>query len=80
MFRNRFDTGVRPTIGVPSGVIGRRPVQNVAFDVSPPPGNRSFTHISSVSRRASRRRLSKPTISAIPPTRMRWSKRVIAIL
>ena len=30
--RNRFGTGVRPTIGVPSGVIGRRPVQNVAFD------------------------------------------------
>ncbi len=41
-------------IGVPSGVIGRRPHQKLAFDTSPPVGNRSLTTWFSVSRRASR--------------------------
>lgn len=30
VFSHRFLYGVRPTTGVPSGVIGRRPVQKVA--------------------------------------------------
>ena len=46
-------SGVAPTIGVPSGVIGRRPLQNSARAMSPPCGNRSVTTCSSVRRRAS---------------------------
>ena len=38
VLRYRFFSEVRPTIGVPSGVIGRRPVQNVASATLPPFG------------------------------------------
>ena len=79
VFRNRFLCGVRPTMGVLSGVMGRRPVQNSARARSPP-GNSWLVTISSVARRCGRRFLSKPESSAMPPTRMRLSKRVRAIL
>ena len=39
--------------GGPSGVIGRRPHQNVALERAPPRGNRSVSEWSSVARRAS---------------------------
>ena len=51
---NRFCTGVGPTMGVPSGVMGRRPHQKVALLTSPPLGNRSVTTWLSVLRRGSR--------------------------
>lgn len=73
-------TGVRPTTGVPSGVIGRRPVQKLARDRSPAPPKRSFTDMASVSRRAGGRVALKPATSAMPPTRIRVPSRVIAIL
>ncbi len=60
---HRFLYAVRPTTGVPSGVIGRRPVQNVACSTWPPRGNRSRTTISRVSRRGCSSVLLKPTIS-----------------
>ncbi|STS83566.1 Uncharacterised protein [Klebsiella pneumoniae] len=41
---HRFLYAVRPTTGVPSGVIGRRPVQNVACSTWPPRGNRIAHH------------------------------------
>ena len=66
--------------GVPSGVAGRRPVQKLARDRSPPRGYRSPTTISRVARRFGDSDRSKPATSAMPPTRMRSSKRVIAIL
>ncbi len=71
---------VGPTTGVPSGVIGRSPVQKLACLTSPPCGNRSVTECSSVARRGSRRRWLKPASSAVPPTRIRSPKRVIPIL
>ena len=60
-------------------VIGRNPVQNSARARSPP-GKSWRVTISKVSRRRGRSVRSKPESSAIPPTRMRWSKRVNAIL
>ncbi len=57
---HRFLYAVRPTTGVPSGVIGRRPVQNVACSTWPPRGNRSRTTISRVSRRGCSSALLKP--------------------
>ena len=62
------------TIGVPSGVIGRRPVQNPLPGYCRHPGNRSPTTISSVARRSGFSDRSKPASSAMPPTRMRSSK------
>ncbi|CPO64284.1 Uncharacterised protein [Bordetella pertussis] len=77
---NRLPYLVAPMMGVLSGVIGRRPVQNSACSTAPLPGNKSLTTSSRVLRRASFRRRSKPASSAMPPTRMRWSKRVTATL
>jgi hypothetical protein len=48
--------GVRPTMGVLSGVMGRRPVQNSARARSPP-GKSSLVTISSVARRCGLQRL-----------------------
>ncbi len=67
-------------IGVPSGVIGRSPVQKLALRTSPPRGNRSPTEYASVARRGSDSMALKPASSAVPPTRMRSPRRVIATL
>ncbi|KAG1252331.1 hypothetical protein G6F66_015219 [Rhizopus arrhizus] len=80
VFRQRSPERVGPTTGVLSGVMGRRPVQNSAWATCPLSGNKSLTTSSSVFLRASFRRRSKPDSSAMPPTRMRSSKRVTAIL
>lgn len=52
VFKNRPSILVGPIIGVPSGVIGRKPDQNDALRMLPP-GNKSATECSRVRRRAS---------------------------
>jgi hypothetical protein len=64
-------------MGVPSGGMGRSPVQKEAAEMSPPRGNSSFKECSSVALRGSRRRVLKPASSAVRPTRMRFPSRVI---
>jgi hypothetical protein len=59
VFAYRFPYRVAPTTGVQSGVIGRSPVQKLAWLTSPPCGNRSVTECSRVARRGARRRWLK---------------------
>jgi len=80
VFTNSPGTRVGPTTGVPSGVIGRSPVQNTPFAGSPPFGNRVETAASSVARRGARSRVEKPASSAVPPTRIRSPSRVMPTL
>lgn len=76
----KLSSPVRPIMGVPSGVMGRRPVQNCAAGTLQQLGNRSVTECSNVARRGARRRVLKPASSAVPPIRTRSPSRVIPIL
>jgi hypothetical protein len=67
-------------MGVPSGVIGRRPVQNSALAHVAALREQVVTTNSSVARRPSSQVQVKAGQLAVPPTRMRSPRRVTATL
>ncbi len=71
--------GVAPMIGVPSGVMGRKPVQNCPLQ-NRRRAKKSRATISIVALRASGIAGTKPANSAVPATKIRSGKRVSATL